>query len=302
MTIANKILMIRPVQFGFNPQTAESNSFQKKINLEAETIQKKALEEFNLMAKGLQNLGIEVLIFEDTKEKYTPDSVFPNNWFSTHPNGTFCLYPMEAEARRFEREGKIIDELKKEFNPKEIFDLTSFENEGKFLEGTGSLVLDYKNKIAYASISSRTNPKVLDIWVEKLGFELVKFTSFDENKKAIYHTNVMMCLGDKFAVVCLKSIVDKIEREKLVQKLRETNKEIIKISHCQMNNFAGNMLLLKNKLEEKFLVMSESAFNSLNDLQIKKLKTHAKLVLFDIETIETCGGGSARCMIAEIFN
>jgi hypothetical protein len=299
--IANKILMVRPAKFGFNPQTAESNAFQKEVDLTDEEIQENAVQEFDSMVNKLRENGIEVLICDDSENPYTPDAVFPNNWFSTHAGGTLCLYPMEAEARRFERNPQIINKLKENFVVAKTLDFTEFENQNKFLEGTGSLVLDHENKIAYASISSRTNEDALKDWSNKLDFEIFKFRSFDRNGKAIYHTNVMMCLGDDFAVACLKSISEENEKRLFREKLYQTGKEIIEISFEQMNNFAGNMLLLQNKKNEKILVLSKTAFESLNKKQIEKLGSHAKLLSFDIDIIEKCGGGSVRCMIAEIF-
>ncbi|NNE97769.1 MAG: amidinotransferase [Pyrinomonadaceae bacterium] len=293
--------MVRPSAFGYNPQTAESNAFQKELDLSRKEISKRALQEFDQMAGGLKDLGIEVLIANDKLEPHTPDAVFPNNWFSTHPDGTFCLYPMEAKARRLERESGAVDLIRGSFRPRRIIDLTRFEQDEKFLEGTGSLILDHDNGIAYACISSRTNPEVLDKWAVELGFDVIKFSAFDENGTEIYHTNVMMCLGDSFAVICLESIANKGERNAVVESLKNTGKEIINISFTQLNNFAGNMLLLKNDKAEKILVMSTRARDSLNPEQIATLETHSKLASFDIETIEDCGGGSARCIIAEIF-
>jgi len=293
--------MIRPVAFGYNPQTAESNAFQKKLEMNDKEIQRRALAEFDQMAAALNDLGINVIVLEDSNEPHTPDSIFPNNWFSTHPDGSFCLYPMEARARRLERLAIENKEFAKICDKSKTVDLTSFEADGKFLEGTGSLILDHKNRIAYACISSRTNEEVLDVWARTFDFSVVKFGSFDERGTAIYHTNVMMCLGDKFAVVCLESIKNKAERLTVIESLKRTGREIVDISFEQMNNFAGNMLLLKNKNDEKILVMSKRAFESLKYRQIKSLGSDAKLAAFDIETIEDCGGGSVRCMIAEVF-
>jgi hypothetical protein len=299
--IANKILMIRPAGFGYNRQTAQSNAFQKEVDLSAEEIQEKALNEFNLMTAKLKEIGVEVIIFDDLKEPHTPDSVFPNNWFSTHPDGRLCLYPMEAEVRRFERRSEIIDFLKENYSVTQILDFSKFEDQNKFLEGTGSLVLDQDNRTAYASISSRTNEDVLDKWAIAIGFDVIKFHSFDRQNTPIYHTNVMMCLGDKFAVICLESITDANERLMVVESLQNSGKEIIGISFGQMENFAGNMLLLQNQTGENILVMSERAFRSLNENQIEKLRFYTSLASFDIDIIEQCGGGSVRCMIAEIF-
>jgi hypothetical protein len=293
--------MVRPAGFGFNPQTAGSNAFQIEVDLSDEEIQREALREFDAMVKDLQNQDIEVLVVEDTENPYTPDSVFPNNWFSTHLDGTLCLYPMEAEARRLERNPLTIKKIQENINLTRTLDFSGYELQNKFLEGTGSLILDHSNKIAYASISSRTNEDVLEAWSNALDFDVIKFHSFDENGLAIYHTNVMMCLGDKFAVICLESITDESERRFVIQTLEWTKKEIVDISFDQMNNFAGNMLLLRNSQKEKILAMSETARKSLNPEQIRQIETWAKIVSFDIEIIEKCGGGSVRCMIAEIF-
>jgi len=293
--------MIRPASFGFNPETAESNVFQQKVDLSDKEIQERVLREFDQMVSELEKLGVQVLVFDDNKEPLTPDAIFPNNWFSTHKDGTVCLYPMEAETRRLERDSEIIEALGEKFTVKRTLDLSHSENQGMFLEGTGSLILDHKSRIAYACLSSRTNPKVLDTWATLMKYKTVEFSALDQNQNAIYHTNVMMCLGDDFAVVCLESIFDKTKRNKVVRSLKETGKEIIEITFDQMNNFAGNMLLLRSQNDEKILVMSKRASNSLNSQQTETLETKAKLATFNIETIENCGGGSARCMIAEIF-
>lgn len=298
---AHKILMIRPANFGYNPQTAESNVFQEEVDLSREEIQQRALQEFDLMVKKLQAEGVEVLVFDDEAEPVTPDAIFPNNWFSTHFDGTLCLYPMEAEARRLEKDPRIIEEIKKQISLTRIIDLSEYETQNKFLEGTGSLVLDHENKIGYACISSRTNEEVLDAWAKVLGYEIVKFSATDENGKAIYHTNVMMCVGDKFAVVCLESVTNEVDKRTLTRNLERTNKEIIEISRSQMKKFAGNMLLLQNKTGEKNLVMSETARKSLDEMQIKIIESFAKIVSIKIDLIEKCGGGSVRCMMAEIF-
>ena len=301
--IAKQILLVRPASFGYNPLTAESNAFQNRDYADADKqkIQESALREFSAMAEQLKNLGIEVLICDDAPEPFTPDAVFPNNWFSAHSDGTFCLYPMMAEPRRLERSADIINDLKKRFAVSRVVDLTDFEREGKFLEGTGSLILDHENRTTYASISPRTDEQVLDFWANAMNFEVVKFDAVDENGQAIYHTNVMMCLGDKFAVICLQSIKDESERQRVIDKLEKSGKLIVEISLRQMNEFAGNMLLLQNASGEKFLVMSKRAFDSLDQTQIETIESHAKLIAFDIPTIENCGGGSVRCMIAEIF-
>ena len=259
------------------------------------------MREFSALANALTEAGVDVLIFDDTREPHTPDSIFPNNWFSTHSDGTLCLYPMMAENRRLERRGEIIQTLCEKFDVRRTLDLTGLENEGKFLEGTGSLVLDHKNRIAYACISPRTNEAALKAWAERMNFEVVSFAALDADGEAIYHTNVLMCVGDTFAVVCLESIPDAVEREDVHGRLTQTGKEIVAISLRQMNHFAGNMLLLQNNSNDHLLVISRQAHGSLDQAQIETLSRHARLVAVEIPTIESCGGGSVRCMIAENF-
>ncbi len=300
--IANKIFMVRPVHFGYNPQTSESNAFQTEVDLTAEEIQANALREFDAMVEKLKSFEVDVVVMEDRENLHTPDSIFPNNWFSTHINGTICVYPMEARARRFERSPRMISRIKANISFTRRLDFTGYEEKNKFLEGTGSLVIDHENKLAYASISSRTHPDAVDFWANRIRFGAIKFHSFDESGKAIYHTNVMMCLGDKFVVICLESIKDADEKKTVTESLHRSGREIIEISFEQMNNFAGNMLLIRNTNDEKILVMSETARKSLDSGQIEKLESYAKIVSFDIDIIEKCGGGSVRCMIAELFN
>jgi hypothetical protein len=293
------ILMIRPVNFGFNEQTAGSNAFQNR-NTEQQQVQDKALKEFDNLVTVLQENGIEVIVIDDTAEPHTPDSIFPNNWVSFHQDGNVFLYPMMAENRRLERREDIIMQLEDEFKVKHIIDLSRFEHENKFLEGTGSMVLDRGNKIAYACLSPRTNQEVLDLFCAQSGYKSVLFQAVDENGMDIYHTNVLMCIGDKFAVICLDSINDQQEKAEVTASLKSTHKEIVAISFTQMNQFAGNMLELKNKDGESLLVMSQSAYQSLNSHQKTTLQKYCKLLYANIHTIESNGGGSARCMIAEV--
>ena len=252
------------------------------------------------MASGLSKLGVEVVVVEDKVEPHTPDSVFPNNWFSTHPDGTLCLYPMEALARRNERDPDTIAAIEKMSGSNRTLDLTYSEKQGLFLEGTGSLILDHDNRVAYASISSRTDPGVLDTWAHLMKYEVVSFTSCDREGVPIYHTNVMMCLGDKFVVICLESVPDGDERELVAAKLRESGREIVEISFDQVEQFAGNMLLIESREGKKILAMSQRARNSLNRAQVETLEKYSSLAAFYIETIEDCGGGSVRCMIVSI--
>ncbi|WP_423149275.1 citrulline utilization hydrolase CtlX [Rubrolithibacter danxiaensis] len=299
MQATSNILMIRPVQFDYNEQTALSNAFQNSSAANAE-VQKKALEEFDRFTEILQKNGVNVLVVEDTPAPHTPDSIFPNNWIATYNDGKVFLYPMQAENRRQERRTDIIDTLKTRFTVSSVTDLSYFESEEKFLEGTGSMVLDRDNKIAYACLSPRTDPEVLKKFCDLSSYKLISFNSTDKSGKAIYHTNVMMCIGNKFAVICLETILDEAEKANIISSLKNTGKEIIEITEEQMNSFAGNMLELKNTHGESLLIMSEQALNSLRDDQISILKKHAKIISSSLNTIETNGGGSARCMIAEI--
>lgn len=295
----SNILMIRPVNFGFNEQTAGSNAFQNR-NAEQQQVQDKALNEFDNLVSLLQNNGVEVIVVDDTHEPHTPDSIFPNNWVSFHQDGNVFLYPMMAENRRLERREDIIMQLEDEFKIKHVIDLSRFEHEHKFLEGTGSMVLDRENKIAYACISPRTDKEVLALFCEQTGYKEVSFHAFDQNHQPIYHTNVLMCIGNKFAVICLDSITDESEKNAVSTILKLTHKEIINISFAQMNQFAGNMLELKNKSGESLLVMSKNAYQSLGQDQKAALEKYCKILYADINTIENNGGGSARCMIAEV--
>lgn len=295
--MASHILMVRPVNFAFNAQTAESNAFQK--NEEQKNVQQKAVKEFDGFVEILRNNGIGVTVIEDTPEPHTPDSIFPNNWVSFHENGSVFLYPMQAENRRLER--KVFRLIKEAFDVKETFDLSYFEQQQKFLEGTGSMVLDRENKLAFACLSPRTNQEVLEEFCRISGYQPVLFHASDQSGKAIYHTNVLMALGDLFAVICLDSIQNQSEKTLVKEALQQSGKEIIEISLEQMNAFAGNMLQLRSKSGESLLVMSEKAFLSLNQTQIKTLEKYGKLIYSALNTIETNGGGSARCMMAEVF-
>ncbi|KAA6434151.1 amidinotransferase [Dyadobacter flavalbus] len=294
----SRLMMIRPAQFGFNPETADSNGFQH--NTLEKSIANTANDEFDLMAKQLGIAGIELHVFDDNNDAYRPDAVFSNNWVSFHQSGKVVLYPMMAENRRAERRMDIIDKLGNDFKIEEIIDLTHFEAEGKYLEGTGSMVLDRRYKIAYACLSPRTHPEVLNAFAEAMGYEIVSFSASDENDLPVYHTNVLMCIGDIFAVICLEAIKDPDERQLVRAALEETKKFIIEISLEQVRNFAGNMLLAKNNRSDKFLVMSTQAYNSLTKKQKEMLSEYARLLHTDLSFIEENGGGSARCMLTEI--
>ncbi len=298
MQTTSHLLMIRPVQFTFNAETATNNAFQSTHDANAQAL---ALAEFDNFVTVLRKHDIDVTVINDTPTPHTPDSIFPNNWISFHADGRIVLYPMFASNRRLERKPHVIDELKKHFIIREEVDLTYYENDTIFLEGTGSMVLDRERKIAYACISQRTDIDVLNDFCEKLGFTAHTFLAIDSNAFPIYHTNVMMCVADRYVVICLDSITSLTEREKTVSIIKKSGKEIIEISVDQMNHFAGNMLQVENKAGEKFLIMSSQAYNSLTPEQISTLTNYNTILHSSLDTIERNGGGSARCMMAEIF-
>ena len=291
--------MIRPVNFGFNEQTAGSNAFQNR-NAEHQLVQDKALTEFDAMVAKLRDNGVEVIVIQDTAEPHTPDSIFPNNWVSFHRDGTVFLYPMMAENRRLERREDIIIGLENEFKINHVIDLSRFESENKFLEGTGSMVLDREHKLAYACLAPRTDKDVLDLFCLESGYKPILFHAVDQSGMDIYHTNVLMCVGSNFVVICLESIKDTAEKLTVIDTIAASQKELIDISFEQMNHFAGNMLEVQNLHGEKLIVMSKSAWDSLNQQQREKLSSFCKPVYSDISTIESNGGGSARCMMAEM--
>jgi hypothetical protein len=292
------LLLIQPVNFGFNAQTAVNNSFQKKLDGD---VQQNALREFNDFVQILKQNKIDVTVVEDGPEPCTPDSIFPNNWISFHADGRIFLYPMFAENRRLERKPAVLEAVKTKFAVTEIVDLSNFEAERLFLEGTGSMVLDRDNKIAYACLSPRTNEILLTQFCNQVGYRPITFKSTDEAGNDVYHTNVMMCIAKSFAVVCLESITDKEEKDNLVNLLTKTNKEIVDITLQQLHQFAGNMLQVANDDRELLLVMSTQAYQSLTPKQIETLEKHNRIIHSSLNTIETVGGGSARCMIAEVF-
>ena len=302
MQTTDTVLMIEPAAFGFNAETAQNNYFQ--INSENAETQTKALQEFNNFVEKLRSKGINVITVKDTLEPHTPDSIFPNNWISMHQDGTVVLYPMCAVNRRWERRNDILEILKRNFSVKEIIDLSAPENDGKFLEGTGSMIFDHDKKIAYGSVSLRLDEPLFREFCEKFGFEPVVFHSYqtaNNERLPIYHTNVMMCVADQFVVICLDCIDDETERVKVVNAIVNSGKEIIEISESQMQQFAGNMLQVQNSDGKKFLVMSQSAYQSLTPEQISNIEKYSEIIYSDLETIETNGGGSARCMLAEVF-
>jgi len=303
MQTTDTVLMIEPIAFGYNAQTAENNYFQ--VNSENSDTQKKALEEFQNFVEKLRNKGINVITVKDTLEPHTPDSIFPNNWVSFGADGKVFLYPMFAPNRRDERRSEVLGAVENAgFEIKEIDDISASENQDLFLEGTGSMIFDHDYKLAYGSVSLRLDENLFREFCEKIGYEPVVFHSFQTagtERLPIYHTNVMMCVADKFVVICLDCIDDELEREKVQETIKSSGKEIIEISEEQMQNFAGNMLQVHNKNGEKFLVMSKTAYKSLHQNQISAIEKYCEIIYSDLNTIEVNGGGSARCMLAEVF-
>ncbi|HMU08188.1 MAG TPA: arginine deiminase-related protein [Kaistella sp.] len=303
MQTTDTVLMIEPIAFGYNAQTAENNYFQ--VEQKDSDIQQKALSEFNNFVEKLRSKGINVITIKDTLEPHSPDSIFPNNWVSFHKDGKVVLYPMFAPNRRVERREDILETIKNQgFEIAEVDDFSHFENDDKFLEGTGSMIFDHDHKIAYGSVSLRLDEELFRKFCAKFGFTPVVFHSFQnvgDQRLPIYHTNVMMCVADKFVVICLDCIDDEMEREKVQEMIKSSEKEVIEISEDQMQQFAGNMLQVQNSEGKKFLVMSKTAYKSLTPEQIQNIEKYCEIIYSDLNTIETNGGGSARCMLAEVF-
>lgn len=294
--------MIRPANFGFNTQTAENNSFQSDDKDEsAKVVANKAREEFDNMVEILRSNGVNIIVIEDTPEPKKPDAIFPNNWISFHGNGAVLTYPMYAPNRRIERREDIIDELGKSFKVERRYTFEHYEEDDMFLEGTGSMLFDRNNKIVYACLSQRTDARLIDKFCVLVEYNRVVFHAVDRDGIPIYHTNVMMALGEDFAILCEDSIQNPDELKELQYTLENTGKEIISISYDQMESFAGNMLQVRNDTGQTFLVMSQWAYNSLNEDQLNKLSAKTQLLPIDIGTIEYYGGGSVRCMMAEVF-
>ena len=302
--ITDTVLMIRPVRFRTNEETIVNNYFQKGINITQEEINRKAQQEFDMLVQKLREVGVHVIQVEDIYEQDTPDSIFPNNWISFHNNGDVAIYPMFAENRHRERREDILDIVEEAgFEIENVFDYTEAENEGIFLEGTGAMVLDRIHRKAYCALSPRASEELFIEFCEDFEYTPVIFRAFqktDGELKPIYHTNVMMALGRTFAIVCLDTIEDKNERKNLLNHLKEDKKEIITISREQVDYYAGNMLEVKGK-EHSYLVMSQTAYESLTPQQIEAIERHTQILYSDLSTIEICGGGSARCMLAEVF-
>lgn len=301
----NSILMIRPVHFRMNEQTAVNNYFQEDLDIKNSEINKKAQEEFDVFVEKLRAVGVHVIVADDNKVNDTPDSIFPNNWVSFHENGDVALYPMFAENRRKERREDLLDLLEEEgFEINDIMDYTSAEEDHYFLEGTGSILMDRVNRKAYCALSARADEELFIEFCEDFDYFPIIFTAYqtvDDQRLPIYHTNVMMCLAETFSIICLDSIDDKKERKNVLDHLKKDGKEVITITEEQMLHFAGNMLQIRGAEDKRYLIMSEAAHKSLTSLQISKISMHCDILYSDLETIETCGGGSARCMMAEVF-
>lgn len=293
------LLMIKPVHFSFNTETAVNNSFQNKSD--QSNVQAKASAEFELFIQVLRSHDIDVTVVEDTPNPHTPDSIFPNNWISFHDDGSICLYPMFATNRRLERKPSVLAAIQQKFSTNHTHDFTKYENDSLFLEGTGSMVLDRNKKIAYACLSPRTNQTVLSKFCQTMQYDGVSFIAVDAAGEPIYHTNVMMCVADEYVVICLDSIINLTEQEMVKKAITHSGKKMIEINFSQMNQFAGNMLQVHNSAGEKFLVMSSQAHSALSAKQIETIQAYNKIIHSDITTIESNGGGSARCMMAEIF-
>lgn len=301
MQTTNNILLVRPANFGFNEETAASNVFQNEIQELPISIAQNVLLEFEEMVRRLSKRGMNLMVIEDTKDPVKPDAVFPNNWGSFHTNGTVILYPMLAKNRRLEKRPEIINLIAEKFSVSKIIDLSDHEQKSEFLEGTGSIIFDHNCKIAYACLSPRTKKDVFLKTCTILGYSPVYFQAKDTNGKQIYHTNVMLTIGDKFAVVCLESIKDQTDRLQIVQSLEQSNKQIIDISFDQMHAFCANMLELSSTKDQSILAMSQTAFTAFTEDQKRILSEHCELFPINIPTIESIGGGSVRCMITQLF-
>ncbi len=298
----NRIMMIRPSNFGFNHETAKNNAFQnKKAMAKHKNANAKALLEFDRFVKKLRAIGVSVDIWEDRDKPAKPDAIFPNNWISFHQDNSIAIYPMNAASRRQERDPKIVKWIKEQYEVERLVDFTAYEKENIFLEGTGSLILDRVNKVAYACLSPRTDDVLMDRFCKAFGYRKRIFKSVDEKGVDIYHTNVMMAMGNSFVVICKESIPDKKEWEVLAKQFKKNGKDILDISYGQMNKFAGNMLLLSVGKGENVIVMSTRARKSLTTNQLNQLRRHGQILHSDIKTIEDLGGGGVRCMMAEIF-
>jgi len=300
--LASAVLMIRPVRFESNPLTAASNLFQGKTQKSPEEQQQAALREFDRLAAVLGDAGIHVIVVDDTAEPHTPDSIFPNNWVSFHADGRVVLYPMEATNRRTERRLDVVENIDTRFGYQisEIVDLSHHEQAGHFLEGTGSMVLDRANRVIYACLSSRTHLDPLGDFAQRMNYDVVAFDAVDRDGVPIYHTNVLMNVGEELAVICDAAIEREDQRAAVLQRLRDSGHDVLSLSYDQLDAFAGNMLELRSVDGERLVVLSQQAFDSLSHEQVQRLRANGRIVTAAIETIEASAGGSVRCMLAEI--
>jgi len=296
---ARRVLMVEPFHFFPNPETLEDNFFQHSHAGETSSINKAAAAEFNSLKEKLIEKNIGVTVFRQENNNASPDAVFPNNWFSTHPDGSLVLYPMKSELRRTERRADIVQTLGGRYP--HFIDLTFLESNDSFLEGTGSLVIDHKNKVVFASLSARTSETAVNHWASLMNYSACTFTSADAKGHTIYHTNVMMCLAEKFAIVCLDAVLDPAERKNLAEKIQTTGRSIIPISLVQMNHFCGNCIVLEQDTGKEVIVMSDQAFRNFENEQLDLIKQSCTIIHSNLETIEKYGGGGARCMLAELF-
>ncbi|NWB29181.1 citrulline utilization hydrolase CtlX [Pseudomonas gingeri] len=300
MQTTHTVLMIRPASFSFNPDTAANNRFQHQARAD-ENVQRLALEEFDAYVTALRAQDVEVLVHNDRALPHTPDSIFPNNCWSSHPDGTLVIYPMQGENRRLERHKGVLDWLREHHQVERLVDFSDLERQGLYLEGTGSMVFDREQRICYAGYSTRTHARALRQVVDQLGYQLCGFHAVDRGGVPIYHTNVMMSVGRRLALICLRALADEAEREGLRQRLETSGKELLTLDWEQLESFAGNMLEVHNRRGEPLLVMSRTAWRSLDAGQRRQIERHATPLPVNIDTIERIGGGSARCMLAEVF-
>ncbi|MBS1756038.1 MAG: amidinotransferase [Bacteroidetes bacterium] len=301
MQSASTIAMIRPAAFGYNQQTAVNNHFQDKNQVDNEALQPLALQEFDAMVALLKEKKIEVIVLQDTASPAKPDAVFPNNWFTCR-DAVLHVFPMYAPNRRLEKRKELIEELKDKTGCKIIKDWSSYESKGLFLEGTGSMIFDHENKCVYACLSSRTNKQLFTLYASEINYKAICFEASDEMGNEIYHTNVMMCIGSGYAIVCMDAVKNTAEKKLLLEQLHNTGHKVVSISFSQMKSFAGNMLQLTGKDAVQYLLMSRTAYRSLSSIQLQELETFSSLIVPDVSAIEKAGGGSVRCMVAEIFN
>jgi hypothetical protein len=300
---ASAVMMIRPVHFVSNPQTAVTNRFQNLASApSADVAQARALREFEGLVAALSDAGVNVVVFDDTPEPHTPDAIFPNNWVSTHADGTVVLYPMQAENRRAERRLDIISQglPRAGYSVREVIDLSAYEREGRFLEGTGSLILDRVNRIAYACVSPRTDPDLVALFGRKLGYAVQTFGAASADGHAVYHTNVIMAVGERMAIFASDMVTERDRADAVIRSLRDTGHEVVLVDREQVNRFAGNVLELRTATDERVLAMSLQAERALTGAQRATIERHARIVSAPIDNIELCAGGSVRCMLAEV--